>query len=738
MTGTTRTSRKWQAFSVVLVLVAAVAVACFFAPFSGIATPRLPRLPYHDSFAAHSAQEWTPLGGSWRIQNDAVINWSDAQGSKLITGSPDWSAYQVTSDLRLLAHGGDIGLIVRVSQAEVGTDAYKGYYVGLRSSDSSIVMGRADHSWLTDRPVSMGEQIQSGRWYRLHVVAVGCTIAVEAIDTVSGVHGYSALRDDPRHCIAKGQSGLRSTDTSSAWKNVEIRSATEADLNQLLANVPEVLHPDFPIREDDFARMRARYFPKTYPFAQRNPAIEGASGIHPASNASLQAIPLTTALALRTEPRTVQEVRLRGVITSISPFYIQDATGGVQLIPPDPGTLCIGDEVDVLGRLAGEGRGLIFVASKVEGPTDRLPLNPLSITPAQAVSGAYEGTLVELAGQVLSTSHLPDGATVLTLNADSQNFDALLQSDLFSSSNHHWQVGSTIRVRGICTIAPNQATGSSFAILVQSNSDVTVLAGPSWLVGWRLLCLVLAGLMGSGLAVYLFMQFRRSKAAAISDERERLSHEMHDTLAQSFAGVSYHLQGLRKLVRLGEASPDSLIGELDVAYEMVAGTHREASAMIAALHPSAHKDGDLLTLIQRAASNLLDKHGPEIRAHRNGDPRPLSPAIADVLFRVALEAVANVLRHSQATVVDLTMTFASNEVTLIIQDNGVGFSLDPLNLGFGLQTTQKRCSSIRARLEIESSSGHGTRLSVTARHQMHGFSFFHRFRSAHGPNPLRK
>jgi signal transduction histidine kinase len=264
---------------------------------------------------------------------------------------------------------------------------------------------------------------------------------------------------------------------------------------------------------------------------------------------------------------------------------------------------------------------------------------------------------------------------------------------------------------------------------MQSDSDGTLLAGPSWLVGWRLLSLVIACLLATGLAVYLFMHSKRSKAAAISDERERLSHEIHDTLAQSFAGVSYHLQGLRKLVRNGEPTADSLIEELDVAYEMVAGTHREASVIIAALHPSAHKEGDLLTLIERATSNLLEKHGPEIRAHRRGTPRPLPPAVADVLFRVALEAVANILRHSQATTVDLSMIFTSTEVTLVIQDNGVGFIADPTKLGFGLQTMQKRCSSIRACLAIDSSPGSGTRLAVTAMRQARRFPFFRKFRT---------
>jgi signal transduction histidine kinase len=691
----------------------------------GILPTRQSSLPYHDSFAQHEAREWTPLGGSWRIQDGAVINWSDASGSKIITGSPKWSDYQVTSDMRLLAHDGDIGLIVRVDDASIGIDSYHGYYVGLRSSDNAIVMGRADHSWLEDRPIPMDEPIQNGRWYRLHVVAVGCTIAVETLDLVNGAHGYAALHDDPSHCIHRGQMGLRSTDTSSAWKNVSVSTATQADLQALLAKTPEVLHPDFPIREDAQARMRARYFPNLYPFpAAYDPATHRRNQV---MAHSLKAVPLTTTLALRREPQIGQQTwRLHGVITSISPFYLQDATGGIQLSPPDPGALCIGDEVDLVGYASGEGRGLVFVANKVEGPTTRSTLSALSITPSQAISGAYEGSLVECMGQIIAHRSHSDGSVVLVLNAEGEDFEALLPNDPFASTNRAWRSGSNVRVRGIYTIAPDQRNISSFTILVQSLTDVTVLAGPSWLVGWRLLLLVLVGLLLSGAVVYLLMLSSRARANAITEERERLSHEIHDTLAQSFAGVSYHLQGLRKLVREAKSSQEALAEELDTAYEMVAGTHREASAIIATLHPSAHKDGDLLKLIERAASSLFEKHGPQVRSHRHGEPRPLSPAIADALFRVALEAVANILRHSQATTVDLSMNFTSTEVMLTIEDNGVGFRPEPSALGFGLRSMQKRCSTVRARLHIASEPGKGTRLTITARHQMRRNSLFAR------------
>jgi signal transduction histidine kinase len=673
------------------------------------------QLPYHDSFQQHSAREWIPMGGSWRIQDDAMINWSNAQGSKLITGSPQWSDYQVSSDLRLLAHGGDVGLIVRVNDPEIGTDSYHGYYVGLRSSDSALVIGRANHSWLSDRPVPFGEPIQSGRWYHLRVVSVGCTIAVEAIDPATGVRGYSAMRDDSGHCILRGQVGLRSTDTSSAWKNVHIETATEADLQQLLSKAPEVLHPDFPIREDDFTRMIAQYFPDLYQASQEE-ATRVVRGLQPGTaHVPLHALPLASALSLRTEPRTGKTVRLHGIVTFISPVYLQDSSGGVQLRVPDPGALSIGDVIEVAGQPAGEGRNLVFVATEVQIPSERAPLTPAAITPAQAVSGTFEGSLIEINGMVVGRRRLPDGSIALKLESDLQTFEALLQPNPFGATDEGWPAGSTIRIRGICTISPDEASGSSFAVLVQANSDVTLLAGPSWLAGWRLLFLVYIGLLMTALCVYLFMRSERAKSNAISQERERLSHEMHDTLAQSFAGVSYHLQGLRKLAREEHGDAEPLVHELDVAYQMVAGTHREASALIAALHPDANKQDDLLTLIEHATTQMLDRGGPLLRLHREGDPRSLKPASTDVLFRVGLEAVANILRHSQATAIDLSMMFTPSTITLVVADNGVGFTLNAAQLGFGLQTMYRRCASIGATLDVKTQSGAGTTVSATLR-----------------------
>ncbi|MDE1177933.1 MAG: sensor histidine kinase [Edaphobacter sp.] len=703
---TKRGNLIWISLSVLL-----MTVSIFLAV--GITKLRRQVLPYHDSFTSEKAQEWTPVGGFWRLQNGAVINGSDAAGSKLITGFSNWSDYQMTATLRLLAHGGDVGLILRVSNPEVGPNAYRGYYVGLRSNDASLVMGRANYSWLESRPVFMGEPVLTGRWYRLHVVAFRCKLAAEAVDLVTGMHQYAALQDPPNTCITHGQAGLRSTDTGSAWKDISIAKATQADLDRILAHGPALSEPAYPIREQDLNRMRNIFSPPGYPFLAQQ---EDSRSISKEELDRTDSVPLTTVLDARTSPRTDSRVRLHGVITSISPFYIQDATGGIRLMPPDPGALCIGDEVDAIGQPAEQAGVPVFLADSVDGPRDRTALSTLSITPAQAASGMFEGTLVEVIGQLVSRTVQPNGSVVLSLHADGQDFDALVQNAPFGSRRSKLQSGSTLRLRGISTIAASSSFNSSFTILVQSAADIDVLSGPSWLAGWRLFCLAAAGLLASGAAVYIVMHSSRSRAADITAERERLSHQVHDTLAQSFAGISYRLQGLRKHARGNNVPKERLVEELDEIYQVVAGTHREASAFIAALHPTGHENSDLLSLIERASINLCANHGPSIHTSRSGEPCILDPALADVLFRVALEGMANVLRHAQASTVRLALDYTQDAVTLTLEDDGIGFSPDSVTPHLGLQAMQKRCAAVKASLHIDSTPGRGTCLCVTAPH----------------------
>src|SRR5215475_1262463 len=113
-------------------------------------------LPYHDQFADGQLKEWQQFGGSWSIAGDTIRNDSDERGAKLITGSPFWANYEAEADVQLLGTTcvqtgrgclGDAGILIRASDVDNGVDTYRGYYVGLRLNDQSLVLGRADYGW---------------------------------------------------------------------------------------------------------------------------------------------------------------------------------------------------------------------------------------------------------------------------------------------------------------------------------------------------------------------------------------------------------------------------------------------------------------------------------------------------------------------------------------------------------------------------------------------------------------
>jgi signal transduction histidine kinase len=219
--------------------------------------------------------------------------------------------------------------------------------------------------------------------------------------------------------------------------------------------------------------------------------------------------------------------------------------------------------------------------------------------------------------------------------------------------------------------------------------------------------------------VYAYIRLERWKMHAIISERERLAHEMHDTLAQSFAGVGFHLQGLSNGMRSGTAERSDVIEMVNRACEMVGHSHREASASIAALHPDADEGGDFLMALHRCTREMLDGNRRDGKALplqfiREGVARPLSMPVRDALFHIGREAITNMLRHAHATEMKLTLRYDPKFVTLEMRDNGAGFLYDPAASGFGIRTMKRRCAKVRAQIEIESAPGRGTRVTVQA------------------------
>lgn len=698
--------KHWPAWHTVFTIVAGVILV------GGLAVYTLRRvqgrLPYHDHFAAHEAEEWTPFGGTWEIADGAIYNRSDERGAKLITGSPKWTNYMLDADLELIGHEGDVGVIVRSSQEEPGIDSYNGYYIGLRSVDSALVIGRADHGWMEGRPVSVPGGVRSSMWFNLRVVAFDCHIGAVATNLHTGQHAWAAFEEEP--CKSSGRIGLRSMNTGGAWRNLTVSQASFTDWQTIRAHVAEVEHPDFPKREADYNRMRDADFGKTYMPAQPHGVmvLGGLPELH------LPPPRLVTIGSLRSMSSSLGLVMIRGVVTFTSPtVYVEDATGSVAVHLPPTVLLNIGDEVEITGQLEIHGYAATLKATSARLLWDRTPVVPLSISVAQAASGTFDSSLVEMRGTLLAKSKDSRGAVTLNLEDQSQTFVALVGTALSSRAYDTWKPGSLLRLRGICVLDERVTQDrTSFVLLVRSLDDVEVLAGPPWWSGRQLARWIVPLFVLLLLFIAFFLYLERWRMRAILNERERLAYEMHDTLAQSFAGVGFHLQGVRNTMRGGkQRSTEDILAKLDVACDLVSHTHREASANIAALHPDADKGRNLLMALEQCTLRMVDIGSLPIVLVYEGTPRNLSLPVRDALFQIGREAITNVIRHSHAHQITLGLIYERRRVELTIRDDGIGFE-SATQGDFGIRAMQRRAEAISAELTITSSRDEGTLVSV--------------------------
>ena len=151
-----------------------------------------------------------------------------------------------------------------------------------------------------------------------------------------------------------------------------------------------------------------------------------------------------------------------------------------------------------------------------------------------------------------------------------------------SSRIQSWVVSYTSAAYAWWTPAYTQYL-TPFVILLRSPDDFTVTAAPPWWNRTHIVA-VAAGLLILAIGLhFLYSRAERWKLGAVFKERERLAAEMHDTLAQSFAGIGFQIQAVRN------GTPEELQNlhhQLDVATELVRHSHEEARRSIAALRPA--------------------------------------------------------------------------------------------------------------------------------------------------------
>jgi signal transduction histidine kinase len=199
----------------------------------------------HRTYQLDAAQEneWQAVGGKWEMIDGIAYNNSHERGAKLLTGSRYWRNYTLRADLRFSGTNADMGVVLRTNDEREGTDTYNGYYVGVRTLDGTVVLGRSDFGWREARPVMIPGGVQSMVWYRLVVTAYGCDIAasVENLKTLQS----AAIAIHESYCLASGRIGLRSLNAGGMWRNISVAPASRSDYLAVRRQAGSLEHLEF-------------------------------------------------------------------------------------------------------------------------------------------------------------------------------------------------------------------------------------------------------------------------------------------------------------------------------------------------------------------------------------------------------------------------------------------------------------------------------------------------------------
>lgn len=211
---------------------------------------------------------------------------------------------------------------------------------------------------------------------------------------------------------------------------------------------------------------------------------------------------------------------------------------------------------------------------------------------------------------------------------------------------------------------------------------------------------------------------RRLTSLAVSEERERIAREMHDSLAQVLGYVITKVAALRELVRRPErqADVDRHLQQLEQAAREAYADVREG---ILGLRTGLTSSRSLLEAIRTYVERWHEQTGIKVVFH--GEPsdealRGLQPMAELQLLRIVQEALANVRKHAQASAVTVELRRADGVVRLVVEDDGIGFDPSALERAhyprFGLATMRERAEAVGGTLTVTSTPGRGTRVEA--------------------------
>jgi signal transduction histidine kinase len=248
----------------------------------------------------------------------------------------------------------------------------------------------------------------------------------------------------------------------------------------------------------------------------------------------------------------------------------------------------------------------------------------------------------------------------------------------------------------------------------------------------RTVCFIVVGIFINQLITYLRRQQESLRIAnnqlthhastlenlTVSRERNRMSRELHDTVVHALSGLAVQLETSKAYL---DVDPGKATYLLEQSLATTRAGLQETRRALKALRSSPLEDLGLVLAIRKLAETAAERAKLHLDVSLPEKNIILSPDVEQCLYRIAQEALENVVHHANATNLGIQLTVDQNGVLLVIRDDGIGFNPETgLPSGhFGIQGMRERAVLIGGKLTITSTPSTGTtiRLEIKAGYQ---------------------
>jgi|HubBroStandDraft_6_1064221.scaffolds.fasta_scaffold18614_1 signal transduction histidine kinase len=205
---------------------------------------------------------------------------------------------------------------------------------------------------------------------------------------------------------------------------------------------------------------------------------------------------------------------------------------------------------------------------------------------------------------------------------------------------------------------------------------------------------------------------RNLRARAVESERSRISRDLHDGILQTLLSLKIQLEVLKK-------TPEKAGAELPNLQRTVQQESEELRRMVTEMRPLRVESADMRELMVGFAERFRTEHGLAVDLFIEDRNLRLPDRLCRELFQIYREALHNIKKHANASHVVVKLGQDESKVSLVVDDNGLGFSFSGLyaseeldRLRLGPISIKERTRSVGGTLTVESNPGHGARLTI--------------------------